>query len=214
MSRSPVRRAAGLAILAILAALAAPWAVSESVAAQQPSQPARSGFWIEGGTGAGTVRSACSACADVTVAYGTSTHLRAGGTLAPGVLLGLEIFALHSSDLRLSADVAPVDAENGAIAPVVLWYLGGGGFFLKGGVGLARGTFTVQSRPREPITTERGGLAISFGLGFDLGLARWLALTANLGTHVMAIGDVRVDGALADDVIATVYEAGLGLTLR
>ena len=87
-------------------------------------------------------------------------------------------------------------------------------FFLKGGVGLARGTFTVQSTPGQPVTTTRNGLAITLGVGIDVPLNRWLALTVNFGSYTSAIGDVNVNGALADDVIATIYEAGVGLTLR
>ena len=174
----------------------------------------RGGLWVEAGWGAGTVRSACSACAAVTVAYGTSSHLRVGGAVSPRVLLGIELFALHSSDLLLAEGLAPVDAENGSLAPVVIWYTGGSGLFLKGGVGLARGTFTVRPATGGIATTERGGLAITFGVGFDVGIASWLALTANLGTYVTAIGDIPLDGAVVDDVVATVYEAGVGLTLR
>jgi hypothetical protein len=32
--------------------------------------------------------------------------------------------------------------------------------------------------------------------------------------NVAAIGDVDVDGTVADDVVATVYEAAVGITLR
>jgi hypothetical protein len=174
----------------------------------------RSGFWLEVGWGAGTVRSACSACPTVTTAYGTSTHVRAGAALSSRALLGLELFALHSTDLVLADGTAPVDARNGSVAPVVLWYVGPSGLFLKGGVGLATGTFTVRPESGEPVTTERMGSTITFGVGFDVGVLRRLALTANLGMNVMAIGDVDVDGTVADDVVATVYEAGIGITLR
>lgn len=191
--------------------LACALAVSGEASGQSPF---RSGLWLEGGSGAGTVRSACSACPAATVAYGTSSHLRVGYAVAPRVLLGLELFALHSSDLQLADGVAPVDAENGSLGPVAIWYAGRSGLFLKGGVGLARGTFTVRPADDAPVTVERGGLAITFGLGFDLGVSSWLAITANLGSYVTAIGDFVVDDTVADDIVATVYEAGIGLTLR
>ncbi|HUF76315.1 MAG TPA: hypothetical protein VMM35_08555 [Longimicrobiales bacterium] len=173
----------------------------------------RSGFWIEAGAGTGTLRSACSACPSVTVAYGTANHLRLGLTLAPRVLLGLEFFALRSTELELAAGAMPVDAENGSIAPIVIWYVGRSGFFLKGGIGLARGTYTVESTVG-PVTTERTGSSISFSIGYDIGITSWLALTANLGTYTSAIGDVPLNGVTVDDLIATVYEAAVGLTLR
>ncbi len=65
-----------------------------------------------------------------------------------------------------------------------------------------------------PGSTERSGLAITFGIGYDLAVARRFALTANLGMNVTAIGDVPLDGTSVDDVIATVYEAAVGITLR
>ena len=173
----------------------------------------RSGFWIEGGAGTGTVRSACSACPSVTVAYGRANHVRLGLTLAPRVLFGLEFFALRASELELAAGTTPVDAETGSIAPIVIWYVGRSGFFLKGGIGLSRGTYTVESTAG-PVTTERMGSSISFSVGYDIRIASRLALTANLGTYATAVGDVALDGMVVDDLIATVYEAGVGLTLR
>lgn len=186
-------------------------AAAHGVAAQDAT---RSGFWLEGGWGAGTVRTACGACIEPTVAYGSSTHLRVGGAVSSRVLLGVEVFVLHSSDVVLADGAAPVDAENGSIGPIVIWYVGGSGIFLKGGVGMARGTFSVRPPSGPPATTERTGSALTFGVGFDLAIARRLALTANLGMNVAAIGDIDFGGAMVDDVIATVYEAGVGVTLR
>lgn len=175
----------------------------------------RQGFWMEGATGTGTVRNGCSSCADVTVAFGPARHLRVGGAIARRVLVGLELFSLHSDGLVFSPGANPVDAENDAVVPVVMWYVGGqSGFFLRAGAGLARGTFTVQTDDEGPVTTERRGSALTFGVGVDVPLGRYLALTVNLSTFATAIGDVVVDDTVVDDVIATVYEAGFGLTLR
>ena len=174
----------------------------------------RAGFWAEVNRGTGTVRNTCAGCGGVTKAFGSVSGLRVGVSLTPRVLLGLEIFSLHSSELVFAAGAAPVEAENGSIAPIVIWYVGQSGFFLKSGVGLAQGTFTVRPPSGEPVTTERMGSSLTFGLGFDIGILRWFALTASLGTYITAIGDVHVDGAIIDDVIATVYEAGFGITLR
>lgn len=173
----------------------------------------RSGLWLEAGVGTGTVRNSCGRCQSVTSAYGGTDFVRVGTSLGPRVLLGVEVFALSASNLALGAASAPVDAENLAVAPIVLWYVGRSGFFLKGGAGLAHGTFRVPTT-NGAVTTERTGSALTFGIGFDVPLARWLALTASLGTNVMAIGDVSVDGTVVDEIIATVYEAGFGLTLR
>lgn len=204
-------RCLGRALVAAASALIVLLSISGDALAQRP---VRSGLWLEGARGTGTVRNTCSGCDAVTAAYGPAAYLRAGGALSPRVLLGLEIFQLSVSDLVFDQGVAPIDADNRSIAPVVIWYVGGGGFFLKGGGGLARGTFSVRTPSGEAVTTKRTGSAFTFGVGFDIPLIRWLALTASLDSNVMAIGDVRADGTVVDDVIATIYQAGIGITLR
>jgi len=203
-------RAASTLRAALLLASASVLAVPSVIEAQALT---RRGFWAEGGVGTGTVRNSCGRCQSVTSAYGGTDYLRLGTSLAPRVLLGLEVFALSASDLVLGASSSPVEVEDRSIAPIVIWYVGGSGFFLKGGAGLARGTFRVPT-PTGATTTERTGSALTFGIGFDVSVVRWLALTANLGTNALAIGDVIVDGTSVDDIIATVYEASVGLTLR
>lgn len=195
---------------ACVATACAAMVAAGSVDAQQGL---RSGFWLEGAVGTGTVRNSCGGCESVTSAYGGTDYLRLGRSVTPRVLLGVEVFSLSASDLFLGPATAPVEAENRSIAPIVIWYVGGSGFFLKGGAGLAQGTFRVPTATGA-VTTERTGSALTFGIGFDVPLHRWLALTANLGTNVMAVGDVPVDGTVVDDIIATVYEAGVGITLR
>jgi len=178
------------------------------------AQPSREGLWLEGMVGTGTVRNTCAGCPGVTVGYGSAYHLRIGGALNRRVLLGVEAFSLRTSEFNPGAGASPVDAENESLAPIVIWYVGRSGFFLKAGAGLARGIFTVTSDDSDPVTIERTGSGLTFGIGFDMRLADWLSLTANFGTYVTAIGDVQVDDTLVDDIIATVYEAGVGLTLR
>jgi hypothetical protein len=173
----------------------------------------RSGLWLEAAIGTATVRNSCGRCDAVTAAYGGTDYLRLGHSISPRVLLGIEVFSLGASDLVLGPGAMPVEGVNRSIAPVVIWYVGESGFFLKGGAGIARGTFTVPTAtPTAPI--RRTGSALTFGVGFDIPIARWLALTANLGTNVMSVGDVDVNGTVVDDIIATIYEVGVGVTLR
>jgi len=174
----------------------------------------RQGFWLEGSTGTGTVRNTCAGCPGITVGYGSSNHVRIGGSLNRRVLVGLEFFALRSSEITLAPGQPPVDAENISLAPVVIGYVGHSGFFLKGGAGLTRGNYSVRPESGEPVTTRRIGSGLTFGVGLDIKLLRWLAMTVTLDTYVNAVGDVYVQDVLVDDIIATVYEAGIGLTLR
>lgn len=183
-------------------------------AAQRAS---RSGFWMEAARGTGTVRNTCSDCPNVTSAYGAANYLRAGVRLSSTrVLLGLELFALSSSDLTLLKGAPPVDAENGTFGPLVMWYFGDSGLYLRGGAGLSRGTYTVRPLTGGTTTVKRTGSALSFGAGFDVGVASWLAITADIGTYIASVGDVTIDDSLptVDDVIATVYQASVGLALR
>ncbi len=180
----------------------------------EAQQGVRRGMWLEGAIGTGTVRNGCGGCAEVTSAYGGTDYLRVGRSITPRVSVGLEVFALSASNLEFGSTSVPIDAENRSLAPIVMWYVGRSGFFLKGGAGLARGTFTVRTSDGETVTTTRTGSALMYGLGFDVGILSWLAVTASLGSNVMAIGDLPVDGDVVDDVIATVYEVGVGLTLR
>lgn len=180
----------------------------------QAQGPIRNGLWLEAGTGNGAARNACSGCEDVSVAYGRASHVRVGGSVTPGVLVGIEFFALDASSVVLGPGTQPVEGENDSVAPIVIWYVGDGGFFLKAGAGIARGTFTVRSVEGDPTTVRRTGSGLTFGVGFDVGLGRWLALSANLGTHVTAIGDVGLGDSVVDDVISTMYGAAVGLTIR
>lgn len=191
--------------------VAALLATARAVAAQGEL---RQGFWLEGSTGTGTVRNSCAGCPGITVGYGSSNHLRIGGSLNRRLLVGVELFALRSSKITLASGAPPVDAENISVAPIVIGYIGHSGFFLKGGAGLTRGNFTVRPESGEPVTTRRTGSGLTFGVGLDIKLLRWLAMTVTLDTYVAAVGDVYVEDVLVDDIIATVYEAGIGLTLR
>jgi len=175
----------------------------------------RSGFWMEAAKGTGTVRNTCAGgCEGVTVAYGPTYHLRAGGALGSRVLVGLELFSHNAPKLVLAPGVSAVEAQSGSLTPVVLWYVGESGFYLKGGAGLNHGTYTVRPPIGDPLTTERLGTGLTFGVGLDIGLGEWLALTANFDTFVNAVGDVSVDETLVDDIIATIYEVGIGIVLR
>ncbi len=182
-------------------------------AGAEAQQGIRTGFWAEAALGAGTVRNGCGRCDDVTATYGGTGYLRAGWSMAPRVHLGLEFFEIGASDFVLGAGSAPVDSENRSIVPIVIWYVWRSGLYLKGGAGLARGAFRVPGVAGSP-TTRRTGSALTFAVGYDLPVSSWVALTASLGTNVMAIGDVTVNGTVVDDIIATVYEASFGVALR
>ena len=180
-----------------------------------PAQrPHRSGFWLETGSGPGAVRIACSGCPNVTTAGGSSGYLRLGGALSDKVFFGVESFGFTNQHFAFAGHEASVVAEDGSLGAVVLWYPWRGGVFLKGGVGLARGTFTVTPDSAPALHATGTGVGLTLGLGFDLTLSRRFALTANAADCITAIGDVVLPGTRVDDVIATMYQATIGITLR
>lgn len=174
----------------------------------------RTGFWFELSSGPGAVRIGCGGCAEVTVAGGTTGDIRFGGTLSDKVLLGVEIFGFTDERFGFAAHDTSITAENSSLNAVVLWYPWHGGVFLKGGVGLAGGRFTVQADTGQGAVNEGNGVGLTFGVGFDLPISRRFALSANAAAFITAIGDVRVQGVVVDDVIPTMYQLGVGLVLR
>jgi hypothetical protein len=100
------------------------------------------------------------------------------------------------------------------VAAVVLWFPWRSGAFLKGGVGIADGTFSATPEPGAPVITEGIGVGLTFGLGYDLPLSRTFAITANAAAFIAAIGDIVLPSGVVDDVIATMYVFAIGLTVR
>ena len=178
-------------------------------------QPMREGFWAEASVGGGRTWVGCTACAEVEARSSATAYVRAGGQVNHKVLWGVE--AMRSLEpTRLPAELdSAVAVVNASIGPLVLWYPWSRRTFVKAGVGLAlkRVYLDRAGQPRERL--DRGvGAALSFGLGVDLPATRRTAVTLGLGAYYGAVGDVRTASGTLDDVIATLYTATLGLTLR
>jgi hypothetical protein len=171
-------------------------------------------LWFELGSGPGWVRTPCGSCTDVTVANGSIGYLRVGGTISHKVFLGVETFGFTDETFGFAANDTSIVANNATLAPVVLWYPWRGGVFLKGGVGLATGTFTVTPDSSPVLETTGIGVGLTLGVGFDLPISRRFALTANAAAYITAIGDITISGYFVDDVIAEVYQVNLGFTVR
>ncbi len=196
-------------LFALLAAMPA-----HDITAQRPY---RSGFWLENGVGTGTIRIGCTSCAEPTVVYGQSSYLRGGGSLSSRVLLGFEVFALLDDHFGIAQGDSSLTVENVSLGPVVLWYPWRSGLFFKGGFGLAHAEVTLGATdPKtQPVSLASGtGSGVTFGVGFDVPVFKWLAITANLGIYYTALGDVTVRGSLVDDVITSMYNANFAITIR
>lgn len=176
-------------------------------------RPHRTGLWGELGGGAAYSRVACSGCTEVTVSPASSGYLRIGGLLSDGVLLGVESAGFADETFGFGADSGVV-AQMETLAVVVLWFPWRSGVFLKGGMGAAHGEFTIPSEATQADTSKGTGIGLTFGVGLDWPLSRKLALTANAAAFITAIGDVVLPTARVDDVIATLYHATIGFTIR
>jgi hypothetical protein len=140
--------------------------------------------------------------------------MRLGGTVSHKIFVGLEAFSLIDETFGFDAGDETLFSENATLAAIVLWYPWRHRFFVKSGVGLASGEFMVDASSDEPILSEGLGVGMSFGVGFDLPVWRSFALTTNAGVLFTAIGDVVLPTAVVDDVIATMYNVSIGITIR
>lgn len=173
----------------------------------------RTGWWFEAGGGPSANRVACSNCVEVTRSGGSGAWLRFGRALSHKVVLGVEVFDFLNRSFRFD-NAESLAAENVSIAGIVLWYPWRSRFFIKSGVGIAEGQFTVATAADEPVFAEGLGVGLTFGLGYDQPVWRSVAVTANAGVFFTAIGDVVLPAIRVDDVIATIYNLSLGITIR
>lgn len=122
---------------ALLIAAVALAAVPALAGAQEAG---RRGLWVEAGLGTGVARVGCSSCTDPSVAYGRTGWVRLGTRLTDRVQLGAELFGFDDRVTDGPAEPAdPLEARNASLMGAVMWFPSGSGFFLTGGLGLARG---------------------------------------------------------------------------
>ena len=152
---------------------------------------------------------------EVTTATGSGGYLRIGGTVSDGVLLGLESFSFSDESFGFRSDPdRRVTAETTSLGVIGLWYPWRAGFFLKGGVGIAGGDFTVKPDSGQRRTVKGTGVGMTFGVGYDLNLSRRFAITTTGAAYVAAIGDLVLPTVTVDDAIASMYHLTIGLTIR
>ncbi|HYC31483.1 MAG TPA: hypothetical protein VEB59_04295 [Gemmatimonadales bacterium] len=153
-------------IPAVVAALAL--AAPSAALAQHPQT--RSGFWISGGIGVGSLDLACNGCETDRETAATAL-LAMGGTLRPGLLLGGEIEGW-------AKEIQGVDIAVGHVSGVLYWYpRPSGGLFLKGGAGI--GGYSADAGPLGDESDS--GLALHGGVGYDVRVGRNVSITPAAG---------------------------------
>jgi hypothetical protein len=201
------RPATALGLLALGLALAP--------AAARAQRPHRSGLWAEFNAGPGRMRVACSTCTRVVVANASGGGLRIGGTLSDKVLLGFQAFGVNSEHFQFAANDSVFVADNASVGALVIWFPWRSGLFMQGGVGLSRGEYSVpDSTGAEVVAAQGTGVGLTFGVGIDLPISRKLAITLDATAHITTLGDLVLASGTVDDVIATLYHLGVGLTFR
>jgi hypothetical protein len=185
-----------------------------TVGTVEAQRPHRSGLWFEAGWGPSSIRVSCTGCEEITRASGSGVGIRVGGVISDRVLIGLESFTFLDETFGLAADDTSLVARTSNLGGVVIWYPGRSGFFLKGGVGIAQGEFTLQADTEEEEVFEGTGVGLTFGVGLDIPVKRWLAISLNAGAYVTAIGDLVLPTVRVDDVIPSMYALTVGFTIR
>lgn len=146
-------------------------------------------------------------------AGGLTSYVRIGGTVSDRVVIGFELFSLLDQGFGFSPGDTTSTAETATAAVVVLWFPSRRGFFFKGGAGIASGQFTIPGTAGAD-TSHGEGIGLTFGFGWDFPVSRKFAITTNFAAYVTAVGDVILPGQRVDDVIATMYQAGISFTFR
>lgn len=134
--------------------------VSAALAAQRPQT--RSGFWFQGGLGAGSV--GCEDCDERT--NGGAAVIALGGTLSEHFLLGGSLHGWARSEDGATLSVTALTVAT----HIYPWARGG--FFINAGVGF--GTTRLEF---DVFSVEEDGAAGVLGLGYDIRLGRNVSLT-------------------------------------
>ncbi len=154
--------------------------------AQHPQT--REGFWIGFGFGYGSLGFSCSGCSGTEGA--PSGYLKLGGTLSPNLLIGGE-----TDGWTKSVSGTTLTAGNASLA---LYYYpqATGGFFLRGGVGVAELSGGGSSET---------GFGFVTGVGYDVRVAR--------NTSITPVANFNW-GAPESGVKQHVFQIALGVTFH
>lgn len=99
---------------------------------------------------------------------GAGGAFRIGYGLSDAFVLGFEMHGIHRKD-------GPLEMSSGAGLVTATWYPGGGGFFLRAGVGSSMTTLSLPA-PNGVAWEEREGDAGLLGLGYEWRLGNQFAL--------------------------------------
>jgi len=131
--------------------------------AQTPSH--RRGLWFAAGFGMGNLRTSCDSCGRAGSGAASHFALRAGVSLFPSFLLGVEFDKLTSQ--------RNTDAVSAIHLTSYFYPVREGNVFLKAGLGRS---FFDSKTPHSP-DAQHGGIGLMAGVGFDLRATTKISLT-------------------------------------
>jgi hypothetical protein len=169
--------------------------------------PVSAQAWYTIGVGAGGNRVSCQDCESIERFWGPSGYLRAGGTVGKNVSVGGEIAFWQAS-------IDGSDAYLRAVEGVVLWHPSpSGGFFGQAGLGLGRlrNVFTIEG---ETVRASETGLSVMVGVGYDLRVGKRVFLTPSVMSIAVPTATIDTPAGPLNNVVATLFFAGLGITIR
>jgi len=107
-----------------------------------------------------------------------------------------------------------VRAQSSSLTVIAIWYPWMSGTFLKAGIGSSAGEVSVRPGVGVPFSSRSAGVGMTFAVGYDRPITRYLAITGSAGTWIAAVGDLVLPNTRVDDVISTTYGFTLGMTIR
>ncbi len=163
----------------------------------------REGFWIGFGLGGGSIGADCHDCSTDRTS-GASGHLQMGGTVSRHIQLGGE---LNGWGKRENG----IDESMGFGSFVMLWYPSAtGAFFFKFGIGGM--TYTAQDDFGNDLTAKAP--SGSFGLGYDIRVARNFSITPFFNALASSAVEVRINGhtvPTGEDISGNLVQVGFGV---
>jgi hypothetical protein len=208
----------GIALAALLVALAAAPATAQLPAPAPTEVPKRGGgLWVDVGAGLGWLRLTSGQnlingqeIRGVTAAHGMAVTATVGGAPSANVLLGVQVQEWRSSGSGVRQRVR-------SLLAVVQWYPWPGmGFFVRAGTGVVQGPVEAPDTTTNAQAGTASGMGVGFalGIGYDFPMSRHLGLTVQAATHIAALGDLTRNGQTANDVIAYVTRIGVAVVYR
>jgi len=185
------------AVTRLFAAVAALALVSATAAQAQHAQT-RQGFWIGFGIGFGSLRMSCDGCSSTDRQSSVSGFLKAGGSISDRLLVGGETNGWAKS-------INGTTITMGSVLLAAYYYpTPASGFFLRGGVGLAR--------YKEAGSNSSSGLGFNLGLGYDLRVGPGYSLTPVANFSFGSVGKAHGSGIDYPSTQENLIQLAVGFT--